>query len=124
MTQYTMGYSYLACIGCLVLCNMVFIVIKAVKKFKRAKELKAMKKAHDARMVHENEMRRITLLQSDDYIIQQYEKKYGFDLMNEKMLLQTQRSEESDISDLSEIMPSKPKKKSKKNKKKNKLDTI
>jgi hypothetical protein len=122
-----MGYSYLASIGCLVVFNMVFIVIKAVKKFKRAKEIKAMKKAHDARVDHENEMRRITFLESDEYIIQQYEKKYGFDLLNKKMFVENKKNEESEES--FEIMPSpikkeKKEKKSNKSKKKNKLETI
>lgn len=52
MTQYTMGYSYLACIGLLVLTNMVFIVIKAIKKAKRARELRQMKRAYEARRRH------------------------------------------------------------------------
>ena len=83
MTMFTMGWSYLCCIGLLVFVNMINIAIKAVKKARRQKELKAMKKAHDARVKHETEMRHQTMLQSDEYIISLYEKKYGFDLINE-----------------------------------------
>ena len=46
MTQYAMGYSYLGSIGVLVLFNLIYIAIKAVKKGMRAHELKQMKKAH------------------------------------------------------------------------------
>jgi hypothetical protein len=53
MTQYTMGYSYLGCIAILILGNMVLILTKAVRKAKRAKELKALRKAHLARIAHD-----------------------------------------------------------------------
>lgn len=62
MTQFIMGYSYLATIGVLVLINMINIVLKAIKKAKRAKELKIMKKAHNARLKMEKEIRQIMWL--------------------------------------------------------------
>lgn len=57
MTMFKMGWSYLCCIGLLVFVNMINIAIKAVKKARRQKELKALKKAHDARVKYETEMR-------------------------------------------------------------------
>ena len=119
MTMFKMGWSYLVCIGVLVLVNMVNIVIKAVKKAKRAKELKAMKKAHDLRMKQEAERRHQAMLQSDEYIIAMYEKKYGFDLINHEMgIYDKQESSSSEGSLLFEEERAKPKKNLKKDPKK------
>ena len=94
---------------------MVLIVTKAIKKAKRAKELKALRKAHEARLAHQKEMIKF----SDEYIIEQYEKKYGFDEINKKMLIDTDQTSSKLSSEQPNVSPSKKPKLVKK-----KLDTI
>ena len=69
-----------------------------------------MKKAHDARIKHEDEMRHQAMLKSDEYIISLYEKKYGFDLINDEMGLY-EESSSSEGSVLFEEERRKPEKK-------------
>ena len=94
---------------------MVLIVSKAIKKAKRAKELKALRKAHEARLVHQKEMIKF----SDEYIIEQYEKKYGFDEINKKMFIDVEENSSRLSSEQQDVSPSKKQKLVKK-----KLDTI
>ena len=63
MTQYTMGYSYVVSIGLLVGINLIFIGYKAVKKVKRAQEIKALKRAFLAREEQKRELARIELME-------------------------------------------------------------